>query len=124
MIGGALWSIGSPTEVRRLTLQVGPRMYGALLNTENDDIFGVGLGGEARYYLDADRTTAIALIAFYAPDILVFGNADNVTDVSLRFEMGLRAGTRVFVGYRIFELDLAVDREVDDNLHIGFRREF
>jgi hypothetical protein len=30
----------------------------------------------------------------------------------------------IFLGYRTFEFDLPVDREVDDNLHIGFRRDF
>jgi hypothetical protein len=36
----------------------------------------------------------------------------------------LRNGTDVFVGFRAFEIDMPVDREVDDNMHVGFRRTF
>lgn len=123
-VAGALMSLGNPTERRRMTLDVGPRAYGVLLNTENDDIFGLGLGGVARYFFDSDRRTSVSLSAYYSPDILVFGNADNIKDVSLRFETGLRENTTIFLGYRILELDLELDREVDDNMHVGFRREF
>ena len=61
---------------------------------------------------------------FYAPDIATFGTADNVKDRSIRFMTKLRDGTDVFVGFRAFEIDLPIDREVDDNLHVGFRRSF
>ena len=37
----------------------------------------------------------------------------------------VRNGTDVFLGVRSFEIDIEpVDREVDDNLHVGFRRSF
>lgn len=123
-VGGALSEVGAPEEARRWRLRVGPHMYGAFLNGEDEDVFGIGLGGDARYYFGADRTSALVLTAYYAPDILTFGIADNVTDVSVRFETRLRPGTMIFLGYRTFEFDLPVDREVDDNLHIGFRRDF
>ena len=129
-IAGALSSIGepdfdNPNVNRRLRLRVGPRMYGAFLG-EDQDIFGIALGGEASYGFGADRSSAIVLSAFYAPDILTFGTADNISDVSLRFETRLRANTTMFVGYRNFEIDvnLPEDREVDDSVHIGFRRDF
>jgi hypothetical protein len=125
MMASAIADIGSPSSARRFNVRVGPRAYGAFLNGENEDIFGIALGGEARYYLGADRGSAIMLSAFYAPDILVFGSADNVTDVSLRFETRLRQDTTIFVGYRSFEFALpTVDRDVDDNVHIGFRHTF
>lgn len=123
-IAGALSEVGTPADAQRWRLRVGPRMYGAFLNGEDQDIFGIGLGGEARYQFGADRSSALVLEAYYAPDILTFGIADNVSDVSARFETLLRPGTTIFVGYRMFEIDLPIDREVDDNLHIGFRREF
>ena len=61
---------------------------------------------------------------FYSPDIVTFGQSDNVKDATLRLTTRLRSGTDVFVGYRMFELDLPVDREVDDNVHVGFRTSF
>jgi hypothetical protein len=42
----------------------------------------------------------------------------------VRLMTRLRSGTDVFVGFRVFEIDLPVDREVDDNLHVGLRRSF
>jgi hypothetical protein len=38
--------------------------------------------------------------------------------------MRLRDGMDVFAGFRALEIDLPIDREVDDNLHVGFRRSF
>jgi hypothetical protein len=52
---------------------------------------------------------------------LTFGAADNFTDVTLRLRTELSDGADVFNGYRTFEIDTLVDREVDDNLHVGFR---
>jgi hypothetical protein len=56
---------------------------------------------------------------------VTFGSADNIKDASLRLMTRLRNGTDLFVGFRMFEIDLDTeDREVDDNLHVGFRRSF
>jgi hypothetical protein len=125
-VGSALSTIGNPDSepLRRVSLRVGPSVYGAFLNGEDQDIFGVGLGGEARYYLGTERNTAISLAAYYAPDILTFGNADSVKDAEVRVETRLRPGTMIFFGYRRFEFELPVDRDVDDSFHIGFRRNF
>jgi hypothetical protein len=123
-IAGALADIGRTDSRRRLRVAVGPRVYGAFLHEQDEDSFGVGLGGEARYLIGADGASAVVLSAFYAPDILVFGNADNITDVALRFETELRANSTIFVGYRSLEFAFPIDREVDDSVHIGFRRQF
>jgi hypothetical protein len=123
-VAGALSEIGGPEGLPRLDLRIGPRMYGAFLNGEDQDIFGMGVGGEARYFLDAGRTTSVSLAAYYVPDILTFGDADNISDTSLRLETRLQRGMTIFVGYRVFEIDMPEDREVDDNVHIGFRLDF
>jgi hypothetical protein len=123
-IGSALTRVGTPESEGRLVARVGPRVYGAFLNAEDEDVFGIGLGGEVRYYLGAARNTSIALDAYYAPDIITFGEADNLAEASLRIATRLRTGTIVFIGYRAFEVDLPIDRELDDNVHVGFRRNF
>ncbi len=117
--------VGDEVGVRDLEVRVGTRVYGAFLAPEDQDIFGVGLGGEAQYFFNSARTASVTRSAFYSPDIVTFGSADNVKDASLRFMARLRNGTDVFVGFRSFEIDLAPeDREVDDNMHVGFRRSF
>jgi len=124
-IGDLLAYVGDDVNVRNLELRVGTRVYAAFLAPEDQDVFGVGLGGEAQYYFTAARKASVTLAAFYAPDIATFGSADNVKDVSVRLMTRLRNGTDVFIGFRSFEIDLdPVDREVDDNLHVGFRRSF
>jgi hypothetical protein len=123
-MGDLLAFIGDDVGVQRLEVRAGTRVYGAFLAPEDEDTFGVGLGGEAQYFLNSARTTSVTLAAFYSPDIATFGEADNVKDVSLRFMTRLRNGTDIFAGFRMFEIDMPIDREVDDNLHLGFRRSF
>jgi hypothetical protein len=122
--GDALMLVGDEVDVRSLELRVGTRVYGAFLAPEDQDVFGVGLGAEAEYFFGSARNASVQLGLFYAPDIVTFGTADNIKDASLRFITRLRDGTDVFVGFRSFEIDLPIDREVDDNMHVGFRRSF
>lgn len=103
-------------------VHVGSRLYGAFLAEEDQDLFAISIGGEAEYFFGG--ATSVLLAAYYAPDILTFGDADNFTDVSLRLRTRVGEGTELFVGYRSFEIDTLVDREVDDNMHVGFVRNF
>lgn len=106
------------------SLDVGPRVYGALLTVEDQDVFSIALGGTLSYFLGRTRSTAISLSAFYAPDIVTFGEADNIKDLSVQIETRLTDATQLFIGVRTFEFDLAADREVDDNMHVGVRYRF
>ncbi|HEU4617944.1 MAG TPA: YfaZ family outer membrane protein [Gammaproteobacteria bacterium] len=112
-------------------LQVGPRVYGALLSVENQDIFSIALGGTLSYHLGRQRSTWVSATAYYAPDITSFGNADSVTDISLEIETPLTEATRIFAGYRWFRFDLAPqgnidssDRKVDEGVHVGISYRF
>jgi hypothetical protein len=90
----------------RLQILFGPRAYAALLEDENTDVFAVSLGAELRYELDRNSGLALAGQAFYAPDILTFGSANNLTDLSARLEIRLQPRLTVFGGMRWFEFDL------------------
>jgi len=90
----------------RLQILFGPRAYAALLSEENNDVFAVSLGAEIRYVLDRNSGFAIAGQAFYAPDVLTFGTADNLTDLSARVEVRVQSQLTVFGGMRWFEFDL------------------
>jgi hypothetical protein len=117
--------IGDQADRRQIEVNVGTRLYGAFLNTENEDTFSVGFGGEAQYFFTRDQRTSLKLSAFYGPDILTFGIADNVRDVGLRLQTRIREGTDVFVGYRSLEIETVLaTRDLDDEVHIGFRRSF
>jgi YfaZ precursor len=92
--------------IDRFQLLFGPRAYAALLEDENNDVLAVSLGAEIRYAIDSGGKLAISGQAFYAPDILTFGTADKLTDLSARIELQVQPRLTVFGGMRWFEMDL------------------
>jgi hypothetical protein len=108
-------------DLDRLQILFGPRAYAALLEDENTDVFAVSLGAELRYELDRNSGLALAGQAFYAPDILTFGSANNLTDLSARLEIRLQPRLTVFGGMRWFEFDLTEggQRTLQEELFAG-----
>jgi YfaZ precursor len=108
-------------DLDRLQILFGPRAYAALLEDENTDVFAVSLGAELRYELDRNSGLALAGQAFYAPDILTFGSANNLTDLSARLEIRLQPRLTVFGGMRWFEFDLTEggERTLQEELFAG-----
>jgi hypothetical protein len=124
-IGDVLTDVADASRFPRWSFQVGPRTYAILLGTENQDIFGVGLGGRARYTVGHKQSLSIQLAGFYAPDILTFGQADNVSEVSTRVDLAFNPNLSGFIGYRIFNVGLlGGDKRIDDGVQVGFRRNF
>lgn len=110
---------------RRLEFRVGTRIYAAFLAMEDNDVFSVAVGGEAEWFFTKNRGASLLLDAFYAPDILTFGEADDISDAALRLQLPLTDQTNVFVGYRLFSFDQDTgERDVDDSVHIGFQFRF
>lgn len=101
---GLLFPLSLPID--RLDVKVGPQIYAALLEEENNDVMSATLGLEARYLLIRSLGLAVSGQAFYGPDILTFGSADNLTDLSARVEMGVSEQFTAFAGMRWFEFDL------------------
>ena len=110
-----------------VSLAAGPQVYAALLEDENDDVMSVSVGAEVRLLLNRRRGLAVAGHAYYAPDILTFGSADNLTDLSARVEMGLLDQALVFGGMRWFEFDLTEgdgERTLQEEVFVGFGYRF
>ena len=109
---------------RRFDLAFGPQLYAALLRDENEDVMALSLGGEMRFYFDPQRRFAASGRAFYAPDILSFGSADNLTDLSARAEMQVSERVMAFAGMRWFEFDLTDgggERTLQEEVFVGVR---
>jgi hypothetical protein len=106
-----------------LHIQFGPQAYAALLNEENNDIFSLAVGLDVRYDLVPSRGIALRGFAYYAPDILTFGAANQATDFMVRAEIGATKRLIVFGGYRWFRLDmiLAEQRNLQNELFAGVR---
>ena len=109
-------------DLGRLKLLVGPRIYAALLQDENDDVFSATLGAEARFDLNRRNGLAVVGEAYYGPDILTFGASDGVTDFSARVQMRIAPRVLAFAGMRWFEIDLTEgggDRTLQDEVFVG-----
>lgn len=107
--GAVMFPANLPSELnvgRRLSLRFGPQVYAALLQEENNDVLAMSLGVEARFVLNRRMGLALSGQAFYAPDILTFGSADNLTDLSARAELQVSPDLTAFGGMRWFEFDL------------------
>ena len=110
-------------DVGPLTFMFGPRVYAALLDEENDDVLAASLGAVVRMELNRRSGLAVVGHAFYAPDILTFGSADRLTDLSARVEIRVAPRLTAFGGMRWFEFDLADgsgERTLQEEVFVGF----
>ena len=106
----------------RLSVRFGPQVYAALLQEENNDVFATSLGVDLRFVVNRRMGLAISGQAFYAPDILTFGSADNLTDLSARAELQFAPELVAFGGMRWFRFDLTEgggERTLQDELFFG-----
>ncbi|HKU16984.1 MAG TPA: YfaZ family outer membrane protein [Steroidobacteraceae bacterium] len=111
----------------RLTLRFGPQVYAALLEEENNDVMAVSVGAEARFVINRRIGLAISGQAYYAPDILTFGSADSLTDLSARAEIQVAPELLAFGGMRWFEFDLTEgggERTLQQELFFGVGYKF
>jgi hypothetical protein len=128
--GAVMFSGNLPSELnvgRRLSLRFGPQVYAALLQEENNDVLAMSVGIEARFVLNRRIGLALSGQAFYAPDILTFGSADNLTDLSARAELAVGPSLTAFGGMRWFEFDLTEGggtRTLQEELFVGIGYRF
>jgi YfaZ precursor len=118
--GGVLFPAN--LELGPVSVLFGPRAYAALLDEENSDVMALTVGTQLRFDLDRRRGFAIVGEAFYSPDILTFGSADNLTDLSARAELRLTPQLTGFAGMRWFEFDLTEgdgERTLQEELFAG-----
>jgi hypothetical protein len=111
----------------RLSMLAGPKVYAALLNEENNDVMALSLGVELRFVINERRNLAVAGHAYYAPDILTFGSADNLTDFSAQAEIEIASQMKAFAGMRWFELDLTSGggtQTLQDEVFVGLGYRF
>ncbi len=125
----ALSYLGDQARQREIEVSVGARVFAAFLNQENEDTLGVGLGGQAEWFFNQKRRSSLRLSLFYAPDILTFGIANNIKDYAIDLQTRVGDSTFAFVGFRHLEVDtvseaVSGNRNLDDEVHIGFRHTF
>jgi YfaZ precursor len=120
--GAMLFPADIDVGIGALSILVGPQAYAALLEEENSDVMSIALGAELRLLLNRRLGLAVSGQAFYGPDILTFGSADNLTDLSARVELNVAPRVTAFGGMRWFEFDLvegAGERTLQEELFVG-----
>lgn len=123
IFSGTLLLDTRPGLVPQVRLSAGARGYAALLGAENRDAVAFGLGVEGAYTLPV-RVLPLELTAsaFYAPDVLSFGQADRIIDWNVDVGLQLRDQLAAFAGLRFLQVDTRPgSREVEDEVHIGVR---
>ena len=109
-----------------LTFGVGVKAYLGQLDTPDEDVFALAIGGEVRYTIPGTMPMAIYARGFYAPEITSFSGAEEVTDYQVGFQIEALPQTIAFVGVRRFEVEVdGRDYELDDDrVHFGVRLTF
>jgi hypothetical protein len=123
VVGSAAALVKTRLRAGAFEIRIGPQAYAALLSEENNDVFALALGADARLNLSRNGALAVVGSAFWSPDVLTFGSADNLTDFMARAEMQLTDRLLGFAGYRWFELDLLErqERKLQNELFAGVR---
>lgn len=120
--GAMLFPADIDVGIGALSILIGPQAYAALLKDENSDVMSLALGTELRLLLNRRLGLAVSGQAFYGPDILTFGSADNLTDLSARVEVNFAPRLTAFGGMRWFEFDLtegAGKRTLQEEAFVG-----
>jgi YfaZ precursor len=120
--GAMLFPADIDVGIGALSILVGPQVYAALLEDENSDVMSVALGTELRLLLNRRLGLAVSGQAFYGPDILTFGSADSLTDLSARVELNVAERVTAFGGMRWFEFDLTEgggERTLQEEIFVG-----
>ncbi|MBX5459921.1 MAG: hypothetical protein IRZ28_02415 [Steroidobacteraceae bacterium] len=125
VVGSAGVMMDTDLDFGPLEVKLGPQAYAGLLQDENNDVFALAIGAQLRFNLIPERDLALTGYAFYSPDVLTFGSADNLTDFMVRAEIRLGKRVEGFAGYRWFELDLLErqTRRLQNELFLGLSYE-
>jgi hypothetical protein len=117
----------TPMQGMPVSFSVGAKAMAGFLADPSEDVFALAPGAEARFNLAAGRPMAVVGNIFYAPSILTFGDADDVLDFNVRFEVGVADQTTAYAGYRVINFDRdqsSGDDDVINGLQLGVRFAF
>jgi hypothetical protein len=114
------------SEETPLTFGVGIKGYLGQLDDDDDDVVAFAVGGELRYTIPGTMPMAVYGRGFYAPEITSFADSEEVTDLTVGFQIEAMPQTIAFIGIRHFEVEVDDDEQKldDNNIHVGVRLTF
>jgi hypothetical protein len=122
----SLMQMRQASEDAPLTFGVGVKGYLGQLDDPDADVFAFAVGGEVRYTIPGTMPMAVYARAFYAPNITSFGDAEEVMDYQVGYQIEVLPQTTAFVGVRHFEIETDDDDYdlSDDEFFVGVRLTF
>ncbi|RMG53689.1 MAG: hypothetical protein D6717_10885 [Gammaproteobacteria bacterium] len=117
---------GAPSSDQPFSFGLGIRGYFAFLDTPNENVQALALGGVGRFHIPAKMPMALAGRLYYAPDITSFGKADSLLDWGVDYEIEVMPSATGYVGYRKETIGLSglPDHDLEDRFHVGVRLVF
>jgi hypothetical protein len=112
-----------------LSFAFGAKGYFALLSDPVDlEVFSLAPGVESRLTLPTKMPMHLTGSFYYAPKIITFGDAENMYDITARYEVEFTSSTTGFVGYRLLRYEQeeggGEEIDVDEGIHAGVRITF
>ncbi len=91
-----------------LTIGIGAKVVAATVKylPSRQNASAVALGAQVRYELPAERRVAFAGEAYFAPEIITFGDADRYQQYGVRAEFSISQQMQVYAAYRKIWLSL------------------
>ena len=122
----SLLQMRQPSEENPLTFGVGVKAYLGQLDDPDEDVFGIGIGGEVRYTIAGSMPMAVYFHGHLAPEITSFSGSEGIIDYRIGFQIEALPQTVAFVGLRHFEIEIDdEDYDADDDeIHFGVRLTF
>lgn len=108
-----------------LYLGVGGKLFGF----KEDDFDGaaLGVGGFFSYQIPRVPSLSTAGYVYYAPEVVSFGDTENLIDSDLRIQYSLLPTARVYLGYRYSSFkveDVSKTFVLDEGFHFGLKVDF
>ncbi len=103
---------------------VGGKLIGITSSEENIDAVALGLGFGLRYYPATINRLAFGAQLHYAPQIVSFGDANNVFEGMLNIEYQVLPQAFAYLGYRLLKVELDKSgkiEDLDEGAHVGMR---
>ncbi len=91
---------------------------------DNLDAIGLGLGFGLRYYPVSVNRLAFGGQIHYAPEIVAFGDVNNLLEGILTVEYQVLPQAFAYMGYRLLKVereDTGESQDVDEGAHVGMR---
>ncbi len=105
---------------------LGGRVVYANTDGPSDDAFALALGGYLKYTFPAYNRFSVQGHAYFAPDILNFGDADQFVELDARVSYNVLRNGDIFLGARYINLEFQPggDFRLDNGLHAGIQLRF